>query len=462
MEDGSEILILKPQLSEVYFPNPGIGWQNSSETPTSMGVQESVLYPDRREIAWSILNPAEGIYDWAVLDERLQAAAAAGNQFSFRVYTMIGESFGGHMVPGWVLGKGATLLPETGEPDYSNCVYQEEWGRFVNELVRTYDGNPNIAFIDISGYGNFNEWSWQDSQTDWDSDWEAGYLNGSANSDLFETLDGQARRRLADMFIGGSFDHHECHLSNGDIRVSNYAYVGFQKTQLVMPYAGIVQATQYVFSRRKDVGFRYDCLGRNGERVMEKVGSIVSEIWMTAPVVFEFCKPDQFDLEDARALLAAGHGSIVHDNNWKFDSSLLKELIRDAGYRYFIKDATLQMNGQLIAIQMDWQNIGYAPSYPKMGQEFQMRFYLVDATGTPIHEEIIQADISQWLPAKSRIHEPQVYQISHVVHLPFLPAQGVYYAAISIVEVRTGKPINLAFEARDPSGWNLLAKLEVK
>ena len=64
-------------------------------------------------------------------------------------------------MPEWVLQKGAKIL-NSGEPDYSNCRYQEEWGKFVAELIARYDGNPDIAFIDISGYGNFSEWSWRD------------------------------------------------------------------------------------------------------------------------------------------------------------------------------------------------------------------------------------------------------------------------------------------------------------
>src|SRR5215204_739447 len=281
---------VQPELRDDYLPNPGIGWQIASATSSSLGFPESVAYANRRDIAWSILNPAEGVYNWSVLDELLLNATAERKQFSFRVYTMVGEGYGGHMIPNWVLEKGAIIL-SSGEPDYSSCVYQEEWGRFVNELSRFYDGNRNIAFIDISGYGNFNEWSWQDHQTEWDSAWEAGYLSDSVSADLFKTLDGQARRRLADMFIGGSFENHKCLLDNGETGLVNYSYSGFQKSQLIMPYAGIVQASQYVFSRRNDVGVRYDCLGRNGERLMEKIGDVISNVWTTAPIFFERGNP---------------------------------------------------------------------------------------------------------------------------------------------------------------------------
>src|SRR5215203_5201570 len=114
---------------------------------------------------------------------------------------MVGAPFDGHMIPDWVLRKGAKLFAD-GEPDYSNCIYQETWARFVEQLSIRYDGNPDVAFIDISGYGNFNEWGWQNQQTEWDELWADHYSLGTAVPADFQTLDGQARKRLADMFIG--------------------------------------------------------------------------------------------------------------------------------------------------------------------------------------------------------------------------------------------------------------------
>lgn len=452
---------VEPDLRDDYLSNPGIGWQIGSATSSSLGLPEAVTYANRRDIAWSVLNPAENVYDWSVLDGLLRDAIAEGKQFSFRVYTMVGEGYGGHMVPDWVLEKGAIILP-TGEPDYSSCVYQEEWGKFVNELGGLYDGNRDIAFIDISGYGNFNEWSWQDHQTEWDSAWESGYLGNSVSPDLFTTLDGQARRRLADMFIGGSFENHKCLLANGETAVVNYSYRGFQKSQLVMPYAGIVQASQYVFSRRNDVGVRYDCLGRNGERLMEKIGDVILSVWTTAPVIFEFCKPDQFDVDDARLLLQNGHGSIVHDNTWRYGSETLKDLLRNVGYRYFLKEVTLQVEGRAIALQMDWQNVGSAPNYPKMGQEFQLYFRLMDSTGAFVHKELVPANISKWLPSDPSADLDQVYAIAHGIQLPLHFPAGGYFAAVSIVDMRTGEPISLAFGDRDQDGWYLLTPIEIR
>ncbi|MFH1999389.1 MAG: hypothetical protein ABIK28_06895, partial [Planctomycetota bacterium] len=157
-----------------YYSNPGMGWQyRGGEYPTNKVVAETVAYAPRADISWKVLNPAEGVYDWSELDANLNYVVSQGKQFSFRVYTMRGEVYGGHQLPQWVIDKGARIFPD-GQVDYANCTYQQEWGKFVNKLIQRYDGNPNISFIDISGYGNFNEWSWQD-QTEWDQTWADAY-----------------------------------------------------------------------------------------------------------------------------------------------------------------------------------------------------------------------------------------------------------------------------------------------
>jgi hypothetical protein len=457
----SNVVKIMPVVVNDYITNPGIGWQDGPEPYGILGFPETVTYSYRRKISWAILNPKEGIYDWSALDEQLAEAKKQGKQFSFRVYTMVGEDFDGHMIPAWVIEKGASLFPN-GEPIYSNCVYQEEWGRFVDELVSRYDGNSDIAFIDISGYGNFNEWSWRDQQTDWDEEWQDNYEAGNYSAEGFTTLDGQSRRRLADMFIGGSFQGHQCRTADGQTLHVDYAYGGFQKTQLLMPYAGIVQSSQYVFSRRPDVGFRYDCLGYEGEHVFEKIKDILSEVWKTAPVVFELCRPDDVEVEDAKWLLEAAHGSIVHNNNWKYELPALEDMMRYAGYRYFLQKMEVEAEDRILGVKMVWQNLGFAPSYPKMGQNFQMYFHLLNYYGESVYSEPMAADISSWMPATSSTESVIGYEVVQSVEISDEVEPGKYLVAVDILDQRTGKPILLAMGGRDEQGFYVMFPIEIK
>lgn len=451
---------ITPILNEEYLPNPGMGWQDGPETFGIMNFPETVAYSNRREIAWSVLNPAKGVFDWSALDTQLNRAVQAGKQFSFRVYTFVGEGYDGNKIPAWVFTEGATLLP-SGEPDYSNCTYQKEWGTFVNELIRVYDGNPDIAFIDISGYGNFNEWSWQDTQTEWDEQWEADYTSGTPTGESFQTLDGQARRRLADIFIGGSFEGHGCRMPNGEVSHVDYSYQGFQKTQLLMPYAGIVQSSQYVLSRRSDVGFRHDCLGRDGRLLFEKIGNEILRTWVNAPIVYELCKPYEVDTEDAKWLLQMTHGSIVHNNNWSYSFDQLEEMMMQVGYQYFLKEMSAKIKDRRVDVQMEWLSVGLAPNYPKMGQEFSLYFYLVDDSGKVFFKDPVPADISTWLPAGSVHCEQPSYRVSYKNQLPASLISGKYLVGISIIDLRTGTPIHLPFGDRNANGVNILFPIQI-
>lgn len=450
-----------PLSIDEYLTNPGMGWQDGPEPFGVMNFPETVSYSNRRLIGWSRLNPAEGVYDWSALDEQLNNAVQDGKQFSFRVYTYVGESYDGNMLPTWVLDQGATLMP-SGEPDYSNCIYQDAWGKFVMELIRVYDGNPNLAFIDISGYGNFNEWSWQDEQTEWDEQWMIDFTNGTPSPNSFQTLDGQARRRLADIFIGGAFDSHSCRTSNGEVAVINYAYPGFKHTQLLMPYAGIVQSSQYVYYRRPDVGFRHDCLGRESQDLFDKIGDQINKIWRTAPVVYELCKPEETDPDDIDWLLRQTHASIVHNNNWSHSRAQLENLMANVGYRYMLKSTNLKLKDQSIEITMEWRNTGSAPNYPKMGQVFDLEFYLLDQDGVPMFQELLATETSFWLPASDPQTQPSSYWVSQTVQVPASLPRGNYLAAIAMIDQRTGQSINLSIAGRNEDGLYVLSPLTIE
>jgi hypothetical protein len=448
-----------PVAKEGYLVNPGIGWQ-ADPSPTSSYFPETVLYANRSDISWKNLNPQEDVYDWDLLDKQLARATSDGKQFSFRVFTMSGESYGGNQIPKWVLDKGAVIL-SSDQPDYSNCVYQEQWGRFVDALLNRYDGNPEIAFIDISGYGNFNEWSWQD-QTEWDVMWEKKYKESVADSSTMQKLDSQARRRLADMFIGGSYKSHQCRNLDGNIQIVDYSYNGAKKTQLIMPYAGIVQSTQYVLSRRKDVGFRFDCLGRDDTLPFSEI----SQIWPSAPIIYEFCGPNS-SIKVAKATVDQTHPILIHDNNYHGDLNELLQLVTTIGYRFFLKKATsdAQVNaGEKLPVSMLWQNLGTSPFYYKMGQNLGLYLFLVDQVkNRDVLSVPINIDISKWMPADPFLSSNiPIYKVDAFIPIPTTISGGSYSLLVSIIDNRTGLPIQLAMDGINSSGRFVLFDIKIK
>lgn len=457
-----ELNTVYPEEAVGYLNNPGIGWQHDTGDPgSSRYLPESVAYY-RSEFSWKLLNPGEDRFDWPILDQYISLARSEGKDASFRVVTMLGEEYGGQVLPGWVLKKGAAILP-TGAPDYSNCVYQEEWSKFVQALAAQYDGHPDVAFIDISGYGNFNEWSWDDSQTEWDDDWANNYGSGITDPAGLSTLDGQARRRLADMFIGGSNPSHQCRGADGATYTVSYNYTGFQKTQLIMPFAGIPSTTQYVYTRRKDVGFRYDCLGRDA--TLDGLDNELPNIWRFAPVAFEFCGSKPLVLPTAKQLLDNAHGSLVHNNESPFVKEELVSLLEKAGYRFVLMSASVgkeALPGSSLPLEMVWQNKGNAPYYPKMGHTFELRVTLTDAAGAGVLEASIPADIAGWMPADDAGGSAPEYRVSYALSLPQNLAPGEYTPRVYIQDMKTGMPLYPAVTGADDQNRFPLPPVEIR
>ena len=449
-----------PILGGIYIANPGIGWQQDVKSENRNVLPETVAYSVRHDVTWLQLNPAESVYDWTPLDAELDQAVRAGKQYSFRVETMSGGSFGGAQVPVWVLQAGAALLP-SGEPDYSNCTYQEKWGEFVDALAGRYDGNPNIAYIDISGYGDFNEWQSSD-QTHSDPAWDTAVAAGNYDAAAFKSLDGQARRRLVDMFVGESFRQHACRNRSGQVQNIDYSYSGFQQTQLIMPFSGILQSTQYAAWRRRDVGFRYDCLG--GSMKPERIIVAAGDTWRRAPVAFELCPPDDFALDVARSVLVQSHGSLVHDNDSALTTVETQSLVLDAGYRYVLRSATVPdsaMPGQDLLVRMDWQNTGTAPAYPHMGQDFKLHLYLIGQLGQAALDGEAPVNVSTWMPANAPGGLPPDNLVTVTMHLPDGLPDGIYQLEVAIINSNTGVPIRLGFGEPDVTGRYPLAQIRV-
>ena len=466
-ENGQMITqkVYPQELFDTYISNPGMGWVFKWGMNDTSEFDTTIAYSQRNEVSWRVLNPSEGVYDWARLDSQLNYVVKQGKQFSFRVYTMIGEGFGGHQVPTWVLDKGAVILP-SGEPDYSNCVYQEEWAKFVEALIGHYDGNPDIAFIDISGYGNFNEWSWSDVQTEWDDNWQESYESGIIVPSTITTLDGQARRHLADMFIGGSNFAHQCQNADSTISTISYEYEGFQETQLVMPYAGIVQSTQYVYSQNPNVGFRHDCLGRpSSSDILDRLKDELDGVWRNAPIVFETCSPSDFQVGSAYYLLENTHASVLHNVNIDdIDSGDIQGLSDLLGYKYYLSDmeySTQVRPGGQFYLRMVWQNVGQAPSYPKMGQNLQLVLNLVHKDSGATLEVDLIADISKWMPKDFGEELQPEYQIEEYLQLPDSIKSGKYIIKVAIIDLATGEPINLAITGQEENGFYFLSEFDV-
>jgi hypothetical protein len=424
-----------------YVANPGMGWQDMERDDTAF--VQSVEYV-RPSVGWAGMNPEARVYDWSVIDDAIAEARDRGNQLSLRVYTMRHPEWDGHKVPQWVLDDGAELLAD-GEPDYSNAVYQEHWATFVEALRRRYDGHPDLAFIDVSGYGNYNEWSWED-QTRWESGWDPGDPAG--------TLDGQARQRLADLFLGGS-GTIEARDADGDVVEVDYDYPGFSRTQLVMPYAGIRQSLWYALDKRPDVGWRYDCLGQISAVDLRGLGDEALSRWRDAPMVYEFCSQvDWSTVDDAVGLT---HPVLIHDNSTD-EREEVADLLATVGYRYALDSAEAPgavRAGRSIPVRMWWRNLGSSPAYEALGADLELRVALRDRDGRVLVATPASSDVNGWMPDSA-------VEVDVDLKVPGRVPAGAYDLAVAVVDRDTGDPIGLAMRDTGGDAWFRLGRVDVE
>ncbi|MBM3335479.1 dienelactone hydrolase family protein, partial [Candidatus Sumerlaeota bacterium] len=107
---------------------------------------------------WSEIESEEGRFDWRRLDARMKPWLDAGKKVALRIY-WIGSGYwqdpaARRPTPQWVWDKGAkmvlhgpsgTEIPLPWDPIYRKCAF-----RFLQEIARKYDTNPDILFFDMT------------------------------------------------------------------------------------------------------------------------------------------------------------------------------------------------------------------------------------------------------------------------------------------------------------------------
>ncbi len=168
---------VQPQDTRQALINPSMGWtlHYYSNIITNYGsrLAPSDLVSDfpgmstiYLRVPWSFLEPNEGQFDWSLLDTPAQRWIEVGKQIALRI--TCSESWLRYATPKWVEqagAKGYNFTPGKGtcddglfwEPDYGDPVFLKKLDAFLHVLATRYDGNPNVAFIDIGSYGVWGE-----------------------------------------------------------------------------------------------------------------------------------------------------------------------------------------------------------------------------------------------------------------------------------------------------------------
>ena len=128
---------------------------------------------------WAAIEPADGRYQWAPIDQALEATGGAGKKAMLRVTAGINT-------PEWVYQAGAKALafsnkdlhnPETYARDLRmpvpwDDVFLAKWTRFVQAMGARYQRHPSLYSVQMTGGGHIGEMNLPKAPDKWR---QAGY-----------------------------------------------------------------------------------------------------------------------------------------------------------------------------------------------------------------------------------------------------------------------------------------------
>lgn len=408
-----------------------------------------VQYPDTgieyQRFYWNELEPREGQYNFALVDNAFSAASRhqPAMNVGLRFMALDGPE-SGSKVPDWLINKGikGSWTPDnkTFVPDLDDPVYLSYVQRLLEAFGKRYDGNPELAYLDIGMVGSWGEWH-------------------NSNFPTIKPLQQRYSPELLNRYV----DMH---------------FTAFPKTPKIMLISG---GDSLVYATKKGAGWRADCWGdwRNFNadwshmrddypsrlEAANKAWPGFSQAWQKAPVSLEICgympewlSVQHYTREEVKATLdwaLAQHASTINLKSREVPQeyrSLVDSALEKLGYRFRVlsltHDATAHA-GQAITLKSDWLNDGVAPIYLR----YNLAWRVQDLKGNTVVQGITGDDIRQWLPGAHHCE----YQLKTPDNL----AAGQYHLDVAMLDENAKARIQLANEGRQSDGWYRLSSISV-
>lgn len=113
-------------------------------------------------LPWSLVEPQDGIFRWDILDGRMQPWIRVGKKIGIRISIM---NISVDSTPQWVRDAGAkghdylysAKSAPCWEPEWDDPVLLAKLEHFYRSFAARYDGNDDVAFVDVGSFGLFGE-----------------------------------------------------------------------------------------------------------------------------------------------------------------------------------------------------------------------------------------------------------------------------------------------------------------
>jgi len=167
--------VVEPKATDEALVNPGMGFvhygYSSRIWAYDTGLEPgdtldwipgtSVVY---LRLPWSYLEPEEGVYRWDILDVKARPWIERGKKVAFR-FAVMDHTL--NSIPDWAMKAGVKgtwrhyrndpKRAEWFEPEWDDPILLAKHEAFLKAFAERWDGNPDVAFVDVGSFGAFGE-----------------------------------------------------------------------------------------------------------------------------------------------------------------------------------------------------------------------------------------------------------------------------------------------------------------
>lgn len=414
--------------SQAAFGNPLMGYVPSAWY-NEVSEDISLLYMD---ITWAELEPEEGVYNWASIDEENQISRwrKEGKHLVLRFVCDI-PSDEEHMdIPEWLYEKsgkaGKWYDGEYGKgfaPDYNSPTIISCHKKAVRAIGEHFGQDGLISYVELGSLGHWGEW----------------HVNYS------EGIQRIPREAVRDKYIlpwTEAFPDAMILMRRPFAAAEKYGF------GLYNDMTGQPEATQSWLGWINNGG-EYDQTGEKNVIVP------MNDFWKTAPSGGEFTS--SLSMEEMLDTNLSGTVEMIREAHTTFlgpkipDENYVdgyKEVLKNMGYRLWISMAELKNTAKGSRLKLTWENSGVAPMY----KEWPVYVYIEDESGKLVEKSRISIKISSLLPGE----KATTLTALETERLNSLLEKG-YRLSVGIEDPMTELPcVRFAMEALYQEGKNYL------
>ncbi len=383
-------------------------------------------------LAWSYLEPEEGVFDWHLIDTVVDKYVPLGYGISFRISAKerrgypeaVGQRVEGvnYATPKWVRDAGAQGVEVVSKggaltwcPDWDDPVFLEKLDHFHRAFAQRYDDKPWVRYVDVGSIGDYGEGHTHAStrvpptveEVKANIDIHVKHYRQSQLACTWALLeynkDSADLQELFDYAISNGLT-----LRNDSPMVGWYVQTYMDSWTVKLPglYDPLYLDLPIIFELQHYSAVKRDghWLGRNGSDTVPSLGVTGAQIFRGA-------------METIHATWIGYHGyaeEFLQDN-----PDFAGELLNRCGYWYFPVSARYPsgMGAGTHTIHITWLNKGVAPAYTNYPLVF--RFEPAGEQGQPFDMTIEENHNTEWVPGAG--HEE-----SYVVEIPENVPRGNY------------------------------------